>query len=502
MDIYRYCDCLFACFVFQCSYFNLSYELIFSDHLLLEESGNRVFDLSNIVLINRRYKFEIDTSFDFPEKEEFDFMVFNKIIGTFGKDDSNKYKNEIDTCRVDRAPIVNQIQFSFAPIHGCNLRCKYCFANHGENFSGSKRVITREMIDAILDFVYFRMDSKCKSYRIDFVSGGEPLLNFNAIEYTISKSAEMLNNSGKKLEIFLVTNGTINDNKIWDFLNKNNVNLGISIDGCQNIHDENRVWEDNTGTYKQVVDTIKSIQQSEKLSHRTKDIWGLSVITGKSKNLEEIILHNKHLGLQHMQMELVRINKEEKLALREDNISNLIEEYRKLTEFFIGNIKRKNLENLKMILNDNDYFGKIICRVISGGEIYYRCLAGIGKINIDANGNIYPCELFVGDDNFIIGNVFDGIDQEKKQLFLNENVESREQCSRCWAKYICGGDCYYNSYIANKNIYFPDAFFCRISKKMIEFSLVIMYYLKSNGVFDECNRYIKIRKLLSERELL
>lgn len=76
MDIYRYCDCLFACFVFQCSYFNLSYELIFSDHLLLEESGNRVFDLSNIVLINRRYKFEIDTSFDFPEKEEFDFMVF------------------------------------------------------------------------------------------------------------------------------------------------------------------------------------------------------------------------------------------------------------------------------------------------------------------------------------------------------------------------------------------------------------------------------------------
>lgn len=392
---------------------------------------------------------------------------------------------------------VNQIQFSFSPVHECNLRCRYCFADHGKNFHGKNRVITSEMVDKILDFVFFKQFSSCKNYRIDFVSGGEPLLNFDVIKYTIEKSKSLLKGTEKKLTVFLVTNGTIYNHDIIKYLDSNNVNIGISIDGDKKIHDENRIFSNNKGTYNVVVNTISAIKNSDDLSNRTKDIWALSVITGSTSKFVNIIEHHKKLGINHMQMELVRSASNNSSALNQSNVHLIVDEYRQLTEHFISEINHGSFEGLKMILNDNDYYGKILCRVIDGGRVYYRCAAGVGKINFDAHGNIYPCEFFAGNPDYCIGNIDDGIAPDKVQLFWSENVEQRSTCSTCWAKYICGGDCYWNSLLANKNIYEPDPLFCQVSKKIVEFALVTMFAMKENDLYNDCKNYIRIRKTLS-----
>lgn len=394
-------------------------------------------------------------------------------------------------------PQIKQVQFSFAPVHECNLRCKYCFADHGENFDGEQRKISTEMVDKILDFVFFKQFASCSEYRMDFVSGGEPLLNFEIIRYTIEKSKWMLRGTGKRLDIFLVTNGTIYNPEMLEYFDNNNVSIGISIDGDKETHNRNRYYADGTGSYEKVINTISLIKKSANLSRHTKDIWGLTVITGESQDMPGIIRHHHEMGINRMQMELVRGEKNIDFAISSKNVSRLIEEYKKLTAFFLDEIYQGNFESLKMILNENDYFGKIICRIIDGGRMFYRCSAGIGKINFDAQGNIYPCEWFVGIPEYCIGNVEKGMDESKIKCFYEENVDLRTSCRECWARYICGGDCYYNSYIVNGEIYAPDQCFCQVNKKMIEYALTIMISLKKKGLYQECADFIRMRKILS-----
>lgn len=46
------------------------------------------------------------------------------------------------------------------------------------------------------------------------------------------------------------------------------------------------------------------------------------------------------------------------------------------------------------------------------------CQLGLKTINIDVNGNFYPCVQFVGDENYIIGNCKEGLDIKKRSILI------------------------------------------------------------------------------------
>ena len=55
-----------------------------------------------------------------------------------------------------------------------------------------------------------------------------------------------------ELNIFTESNGTLLDSEIIDYLDKNNISLGISIDGPKGIHDEMRCYVDGRGVIIQL----------------------------------------------------------------------------------------------------------------------------------------------------------------------------------------------------------------------------------------------------------
>lgn len=386
---------------------------------------------------------------------------------------------------------------SFPTVHDCNLRCKYCFADHGDNYIGDKRNFNKILIKDILDFVYFKYFKDFNKYRLDFVSGGEPLLNFDVIKDTVEIAEDLYKKTGKKLDIFLCTNGTINNHEIWDFLNTNNINIGISIDGDREAHNDVRVYEDGSGSYDDTVGTINTLIKSDKYSAHTKAAWGLSVINGKTKSIKNILLHNRDLGIKHMQMKLVRLEKSHELAISWNNLEYVLFSYKELNDYFIKCSKKHDYTDLKAILNDNDYYGKLVSRIIDGKKVYRRCIAGIDKISFDGIGNIYPCDSFVGNSKFIIGNIYTETNDDIKRLFLSGTVLKRMKCKSCWAKYLCGGDCYHNSYLANDNIFDPDSVFCELNKRLLEFALFLYFEICSNGDLDDLKKYLKIKMRLN-----
>lgn len=462
-----------------------------------------IFDYYNFIL------FEINKNTYFIILE-LDKNGEKSLLNKFKQDEINKVLNFLEICKKKgifysksenkNQFIENKVHkafFSFPTIHDCNLRCKYCFASHGKNFTSKQKKMSKEMVEKIFNYVYFDVFKDYDTYKLDLVSGGEPLLNFELIKHAIEYSKKLNEFTGKKLQIFLCTNGTINKPEFWEYLNNNNVSLGISIDGTEKNHNNTRVFDNDEGSYRIVVSTIKEIISNKNYNSHFRDIWGLSVITSETDSIINILQSNQKLGLNRMQIKMARLKKENSFAITDKNIEYIKILYQELIDI----IKKESFVHdytiLKTILNENDYLGKLLIRIILGEKTIRRCFAAVNKISFDVNGNIYPCDSFLGTD-YCIGNIEKGLNDILRNKILNASIFNRKQCSECWARYICGGDCYHNSLLTNNNIYTPDPLYCELAKFLIKKSLDIVNTIKVNGDLQKLYSYLKLKKRLKD----
>lgn len=367
---------------------------------------------------------------------------------------------------------VDTAYLSFAPVYNCNFRCKYCFGDHGNKYSETEKLFTKETLHDMLDYFFKNAYANFDKYRIDFVSGGEPLLGFNIIKDAVTYVESFRRETNKSVIMWLCTNGSMLNPEICRYLSDHNIQIGISIDGVKEKHDRNRIDINGKGTYDTIVSNIKRIKQNKDLSAKFRHLWGLSVASNDNCDFVEIINHHKELDLKGIQIKLARVSDEY-------DIQKICTNYDKLSEFIFQRYITKDFHTIFMILNDNDQFGKKLKQILLNKICVRRCFAGINKIVICPDGTIYPCDSFVGMPEFSIGNIYSN---GKSNLFSNLSVNEREKCYSCKLKYICGGDCYYNSYINNKCISEPSHSFCLIQKQIIENCILLRYKME---MYDE-----------------
>ena len=354
--------------------------------------------------------------------------------------------DEFDSCAI----------LSIATVHECNFRCKYCFSKSGSTYDKEIKAFSPIMLRNILNKFFFDLFPNVEIYRIEFVSGGEPLINFGVIQETVFFCEYMINTYGKKIDVWISTNGSVYREDYFRFLDSHNIRIGISIDGDEIHHNANRVDINGNGTYDVVVANFNSIKNNSTLSNCFRNIWGLSVITKNNYNVLAILKHLKELGFQAVQMKLVWSGEDVTY------LNELKKEFEKEALFLLDEFKLKRCDYLFMILNDNDFFGKIIRRIILGEKIVRRCHAGREKITVCPNGDVYPCGSFVGVESMYMGNIF-SVHGLVDACFQNKRVDQRVKCRCCNIRYLCGGDCYYNSFLVNGNVDEPDPSFCNLA---------------------------------------
>ena len=295
---------------------------------------------------------------------------------------------------------------------------------------------------------------------------------------------------GKKTKFWLCTNGTINKKQIFEFLDNHGFNLGISLDGLKKDNDIYRTFKDGVSSYAMVVDTLKDILTGDNYTRRFKNIWGLVVITSETHSLVEILKHHKGIGLKRVQMRIVRTT--EVYGLNDITFCVYKNLYDELFAFFVNQFRKGNIEYVEMISNDNDYLGKIMRRIILRRIVTNRCQAGKNKVSLTANGQLFPCDSFVGEERYCIGNA---LKRERYNGVLEEiYVDSVSMCSQCWARYICGGDCYHNSFLMKQNVQDIDGMFCKLQKYLIEQTIVMYCQMNEidSALFARLTRKIEI----------
>ncbi|MDF2882252.1 MAG: radical protein [Clostridiaceae bacterium] len=346
--------------------------------------------------------------------------------------------------------------------HDCNLRCKYCFADEGE-YRGKREIMTAEVGKKAIDFVLKKSGPR-KNIEIDLF-GGEPLLAFNTVKEIVEYAKAQQVKYNKNIRFTMTTNATLLNNEIMEYLDKNMGNIVLSIDGRKSVNDKVRVRYDGSGSYDAILPNIKKMVN---MRDKSKQYYARGTFTRENIDFFQDIMHLANNGFDEISVEPVVLPEDNPLSLREEDLPKIFDQYDKLYEEMLKRHKEGN--SFKFYhFNINLQGGPCVYKRISG------CGAGHEYVAITPSGDIYPCHQFVGNKDFILGNLNDPdkLDETISNKFKNANIYNKPQCKKCWARFYCSGGCQANNYNFNGDIHIPYKLGCKMQKKRIECSIAL-----------------------------
>jgi uncharacterized protein len=343
--------------------------------------------------------------------------------------------------------------------HDCNLSCEYCFASKGDYKSG-RSLMKKDIALKAVDFLLKNCGVR-KNIEIDFF-GGEPMMNFEVVWDTVRYARKREQDTGKNFYFTVTTNGTLLDNESIDFINENMDNVVISIDGRKEIHDAVRYYRSKKGSYDGIVpDALRLVA-----GRKDKSYFIRGTFTSRNLDFSNDVMYLADLGFREISVEPV-VGDGMELSLGMRDVPYVIEEYETLAYKYIEALK-KGKDIRFYHFNLNLYEGPCLYRRITA------CGAGYEYLAVSPEGNLYPCHQFVGQEEFVMGDIYNGIDNfELLERFKGCSVLSKGKCHDCWAKLFCSGGCHANAWYTSSNIDEPNEIACMLQKKRIECAIMI-----------------------------
>ncbi len=347
--------------------------------------------------------------------------------------------------------------------HSCNLRCKYCFNEAGE--IPKEKHMSSEIARAAVDFLLDRLEEKTQANIVFY--GGEPLLNFDCIRETVRYADEKAGQLGKEIEYSIATNGTLLTDLIIDFLVAHSFSIGLSLDGGQQVHDANRVFPDDHGSYANVVESFK------KLTAKKADVTIQAVISSAGMDIKQAFADLRAVGVVNCRF----IHRS--LANGDTECSSGFELFKKNYDSMIAALLDEDGEKGLPTIPLNFY--QLFQQIEERDIVWKSCSGGSNQIAISADGDFWPCENCVGQPRFAMGNVKTGFDTTLISSLATIGNETVPACTNCWARYLCGGPCPKVSFQKHGKLAEPVETVCASKRHFMEIGLAVYAYYKSRN---------------------
>ncbi len=342
--------------------------------------------------------------------------------------------------------------------NNCNLACRYCFLDKNPNNEHTEqKTMTKEIaFKAIAKFANYLKDNEMDRGTLIFY-GGEPFIEkdlfFECVKYASRYDIKWFYS--------VITNGTLVDDEIIDFCKEYDVNIGLSLDGPQDIHDKNRVFRLNEKpTYGKCMETKKKLDENY-------NSYGLSMVASEEfvNDFEKVTrwLERNHEGDIYYNL----------MHFSEYNESN--REYaEKVADFLIKTYEYVEKNNLKF---SEGRLQRQIDSFIGNKFVFSDCGAvGCHQIAVLPNGNLTICHGDSVDSKHWVGSI-DSMNLEDIQYtkegkdFIKYATLYDEKCINCEALYICGGGCPHQSGNVCNSRFERDENFCIYVKKVLNWLL-------------------------------
>ena len=300
----------------------------------------------------------------------------------------------------------------------CLLNCKYCYAAKYRQ----KKHMSKETIDKIIT-KFFMSEEIASVNRLVFF-GGEPLLNLAGMEYFINRMEELLDKGkiSKTPDFNIITSGTIYSQRISKLFKKYKMGILVSIDGPQELQNEQRPFRGtNNGSWDIVSRNIRRmIADKQNISFEC-----------------TVTKHTLELGYSHKKLKNFFL---EEFGLKTGSfVPEMTSIPEKAFSYYPNFYEKKNLYFQALIeLNSRDEMFEVPYRLIMKRPLGCACGLGSSTFHILANGDIYPCQLIAGMEQYKITNIVSFNDSYfHKNNWIDRYKENSYKCNLCWAKPLC-----------------------------------------------------------------
>ena len=310
----------------------------------------------------------------------------------------------------------------------CNLRCTYCY--YKVSHEARSLVMTDDVMEAAIRLAFERTLSLGQRFLNITFFGGEPLLRMDSVvrgvEFAKKLVRDRYGKSEFRLRFAVNTNGTLLDDSVVEFLERENFRIYLSLDGHEAHHDVCRKQVGGAGSFKLIEPHISAL--------RRLDTVVLSVVTRENMDsLSEAVRWIQTQGFRNM---TTAVDFDGKWTGEEFDI--LAREYTKLAEFWLE-LKRNKTPFYLGTIQD-----KLKFRLTGARHRQTSCHVAEGIVACAANGNLFPCTRFISskkDAPYIMGNVFDdpvqiwnGAVARDIQNFFNRD---KDDCVGCALRFRC-----------------------------------------------------------------
>ena len=366
------------------------------------------------------------------------------------------YESFIDVVK-QRKTVVKALCLHIA--HDCNLACKYCFAEEGE-YHGRRALMSYEVGKKALDFLIANSGTR-RNLEVDFF-GGEPLMNWQVVKDLVAYGREQEKLHDKHFRFTLTTNGVLLNDEVQEFVNKEMDNVVISLDGRKEVNDQMRPFRNGKGSYDLIVPKFQKLAESR----NQEKYYIRGTFTRNNLDFSKDVEDFAGLVFKQMSIEPV-VGDTEPYAIQKEDLPQIFEEYDKLAKFLIEREKSGRGFNFFHFMIDLEG-GPCVSKRLSG------CGSGTEYLAVTPWGDFYPCHQFVGQEEFLMGNVDEGITKpEIAEEFRGCSVYSKESCRTCFARFYCSGGCMANSYKFHNTIHDTYEVSCEMERKRVECAIMI-----------------------------
>ncbi len=314
----------------------------------------------------------------------------------------------------------NKIKLLVLSLTGkCNFSCRYCYAS-GHN----KGTMSSEIALAALRLA----EAGGERFILQF-SGGEPLLNFAALQAAVDYVRERRLPAIMQIQ----TNASLLTDEIAQYLYQNKVAIGVSLDGRAAVNDRLRLKKNGYGATGVILRGIEVLRRNniacgitcvvtEENVHELAGLVDFAYFLGNIRKIGFDILRRQGRGsnLQPPSAAAMRQAMEDVYTRRAA--------MEQLTGIHIAITQQ---ERVRTLCRQPQAQGFGHCQAMNGEAAF-----------VDARGDIYACSSLVGNKDFLLGNVCKGISPlllAKAQAAISTAMDF---CRRCTDFPFCGGGCF------------------------------------------------------------
>lgn len=361
------------------------------------------------------------------DKFEINQLIENKFFVRYDINELDILKSIYHSEKYSKA----ELNITITPTLDCNLKCIYCFEK--EIFCTRNELYMSDKVEnEIIKYIQNNIESNNQINKLNITwFGGEPLLCIDQIV----RMTEKINNIALKNNIFtsysIVTNGVLlNNDDVYEKAKICNINsYQITLDGNEKIHNTRRVTKGGYGTFKEIITAIKRLK-FDNIN------FGVRVNIDKNNinSVFDLIDQLKKDGLQDIHIYLGHLRAYTNSCINESIKYLSVSEFSKYHTDILTYLK---------------YNGFCYSSVNFYPTLARPCIANRkNSFVIDNNANIYKCRTDIGNQNSIIGNLFELSNRTEEQIYneikwIEWEPFNSVQCNDCKYMPLCLGGCAY-----------------------------------------------------------